>query len=283
MLEGVQHILAEMIAESADVRSAVRNVLWDTGRLCTSKSDKLAEGQGLEYKDYFQFTEPVRHIPPHRILAINRGEKENALHVKLEWDAELGLRRGAGPFAVADGRFVAAVAGSSRASHRASESLAAQPTEAARAAVDGWDAGGRCGNSPTERRDAGPTRRDDRRDAGPTRTTDRRDAGPTASSVAGHRTAARGHHADAATGRGAQKHPHAEFLRQVTADALTRLLVPSLEREIRRELKMRAEDHAVSVFAAICGSKLLARAAARPARAGHRSRLPHRLQGGGPR
>ena len=66
--------------------------MWDTGRLCTSKSEKLAEGQGLEYKDYFQFTEPIRHIPPHRILALNRGEKENALQVKLEWDAELGLR-----------------------------------------------------------------------------------------------------------------------------------------------------------------------------------------------
>src|SRR5262249_32169961 len=92
VLEGGRHILAEVIAESADVRSAVRNVLWDTGKLCTSKSDKLAEGQGLEYKDYFQFTEPIRHIPPHRILAINRGEKENALQIKLEWDAETGLR-----------------------------------------------------------------------------------------------------------------------------------------------------------------------------------------------
>ena len=56
------------------------------------KSEKLAEGQGPEYKDYFQFKEPIRHIPPHRVLAINRGEKENALSVKLEWDAETGRR-----------------------------------------------------------------------------------------------------------------------------------------------------------------------------------------------
>ncbi len=89
---GVQHILAEMVAETADVRAIVRAVLWDTGRLITTKSEKLAEGQGLDYKDYFQFQEPVRHIPPHRILAINRGEKENALSVKLEWDAETGRR-----------------------------------------------------------------------------------------------------------------------------------------------------------------------------------------------
>ncbi len=76
VLLGAQHILAELVAESADVRAIVRAVLWDTGRLCTSKSDKLPEGQGLEYKDYFSFQEPIRQIPPHRILAINRGEKD---------------------------------------------------------------------------------------------------------------------------------------------------------------------------------------------------------------
>ncbi len=92
VLAGVQHILAELIAESADVRGVVRAVLWDTGVLTTSKSEKLAEGQGPEYKDYFQFKEPIRHIPPHRVLAINRGEKENALTVKLEWDSETGRR-----------------------------------------------------------------------------------------------------------------------------------------------------------------------------------------------
>ena len=56
------------------MRAVLRAVLWDTGRLVTTKSEKLAEGQGLDYKDYFQFQEPIRHIPPHRILAINRGE-----------------------------------------------------------------------------------------------------------------------------------------------------------------------------------------------------------------
>ena len=92
VLLGAQHILAEMIAETADVRGGVRNVLWDTGKLCTTKSEKLAEGQGLDYKDYFKFEEPIRHIPPHRILAINRGEKENALVVKIVWDSETGHR-----------------------------------------------------------------------------------------------------------------------------------------------------------------------------------------------
>ena len=74
VLAGVGHIIAEVIAETADVRAAVRDVLWDSGKISTTKSEKLAEGQGREYKSYFQFNEAVKHIPPHRILAINRGE-----------------------------------------------------------------------------------------------------------------------------------------------------------------------------------------------------------------
>src|SRR5207244_6436020 len=53
------------------------------------------------------------------------------------------------------------------------------------------------------------------------------------------------------------EHPHAEFLQKVTEDALARLLVPSLEREIRRELTDEAEEHAVSVFARNLRSLLL--------------------------
>src|SRR5205807_10391432 len=55
-----------------------------------------------------------------------------------------------------------------------------------------------------------------------------------------------------------QTHPHTEFIKGVAEDALARLLVPSLEREIRRELTHRAEEHAVEVFARNLRSKLLA-------------------------
>jgi len=77
VLLGAQHILAELMADTADIRAAVRSILWETGKLSTTKSETLPENQGLEYKDYFQFTETVRQIPPHRILAINRGEKDD--------------------------------------------------------------------------------------------------------------------------------------------------------------------------------------------------------------
>jgi uncharacterized protein len=266
VLEGVRHILAEMISESADVRSGVRNVLWDTGKLCTTKSEKLAEGQGLEYKDYFQFTEPVRHIPPHRILAINRGEKENALQVKLEWDAELGLR-------VALERLPLPLPGSPPPlPETAGPPVAPSQTEAR---PDGTSTGetpppplldGGPGVPPIQSSPTGETPGPLTMDSetmasgtgvlpvqspqtGETPVPPLTSPAPTPSqeTITPLRERA----------EALQKHPHAEFLREVTHDALTRLLVPSLEREIRRELKMRAEDHAVEVFARNLRSKLL--------------------------
>ncbi|MCS6851682.1 MAG: RNA-binding transcriptional accessory protein [Gemmataceae bacterium] len=153
VLHGVHHILAEKVAETADIRAAVRSLLWETGKLTTSRSESLKDGEGLEYKDYFQFAEPVRHIPAHRVLAINRGEREGSLKVQLTFDTE-AVRR-----ALFDSR------------------------------------GSRSPLVPLS------------------------------------------------------DHPHADFLRGVVEDALWRLLVPSLEREIRRELTEEALDHAAAVFA----------------------------------
>lgn len=84
VLEGVGHILAESINELAPVRDAVRRIVWRTGKLVTSKAEQVPEGQGLDYRDYFAYTEPVNHVPAHRVLAINRGEKEGVLKGKLD-------------------------------------------------------------------------------------------------------------------------------------------------------------------------------------------------------
>ena len=83
---GVRHILAEIIAELADVRGPLRLFLRDTAVIVTGKVDGVPEGKGSEYRDYFQFKEPVRMMPPHRILAVNRGEHEKIIKSKLEWD-----------------------------------------------------------------------------------------------------------------------------------------------------------------------------------------------------
>lgn len=154
VLEGVGHILAEMTSELAAVRDAVRRVVWRTGKIVTTKADNVPEGEGLEYRDYFNYSEPASHIPPHRVLAINRGDKEGPLKVRLEVsrpDLESALL---GPLAL-------------------------------------------------------------------------------------------------------EGHPHADFLNKVALDALDRLLMPSMEREVRRDLTELAERHAVDVFARNLRSLLL--------------------------
>lgn len=154
VVEGVGHIIAELVAENSEVRGVIRNVLWDTAQLTVTKSDSLPEGKGQEFKDYFEFKEQVRHIPPHRVLAINRGEKENALKVKLEFDLDL-IRQ-----------------------------------------------------------------------------------------VTGERLPI-------------AEHPHFDRLVPMIEDGVTKIVLPSLEREVRRELSERAQDHAIAVFARNLRSLLL--------------------------
>ena len=97
------------------------------------------------FKDYYDYSEPLHRVPPHRVLAINRGERARAIRVRIEAD-ERAMEQDAIHYFVAP------------------------------------------------------------------------------------------------------DHPHAEFLRQCVRDALTRLLIPSLERELRREQTEKAEEHAVDVF-----------------------------------
>ncbi|MGE3822245.1 MAG: Tex-like N-terminal domain-containing protein, partial [Isosphaeraceae bacterium] len=152
-LQGVGHILAEAISELAAVRDAARRAVWKSGKIVTTKSE-IPEGEGLEYRDYFNYSEPVGHIPPHRVLAINRGDKEGPLKVRLE-----------------------------------------VPRQDLEGAV--------FSQLPLE------------------------------------------------------GHPHSDFFRASAIDALDRLLLPSLEREVRRDLTEMAERHAVDVFARNLRSLLL--------------------------
>lgn len=144
-LLGAGHILAEGFSERADLRGRLREIMERTGKLT------CAPGEGdpqkhKAFRDYFEYREDLSRVPPHRVLAINRGERARALKVKIEADADSMLR-------VVDELCV-----------------------------------------PLE-------------------------------------------------------HPHIEFLRGCSRDAFARLVLPSLEREIRRELTDMAETHAVDVFA----------------------------------
>lgn len=86
VLTGVKHILAELISELASVRGPVRQYLWENAFLVSKKVETLPEGKGQEYRDYFDFRELIRQMPPHRVLAVNRGEREHVVRVWLECD-----------------------------------------------------------------------------------------------------------------------------------------------------------------------------------------------------
>ena len=154
VLGGVKDILAEMVADAADVRGPLRAFTWDTGMIVAVRGESVPEGKGREHEPYFNFREPVKEIPPHRVLAVNRGEKANVLKVRLDTD----------------------------------------PAMAHEIATYHLNLG---------------------------------------------------------------DHPHRELMQGVLADALDRLVRPSLEREIRRELTERAQEYAIMVFAKNLRSLLL--------------------------
>jgi uncharacterized protein len=154
VMAGVRNILAEMVADAADVRGPLRAFTWDTGLIVATRIETVPEGKGREYEPYFDFREPVKEIPPHRVLAINRGEKANVLRVRVDTNPTMAAEIAAYHLGLAD-------------------------------------------------------------------------------------------------------HPHFELMQSVVADALDRLIRPSLDREVRRELTERAQEHAIMVFAKNLRSLLL--------------------------
>ncbi len=148
-LLGVGHIIAHDFSERATLRQRLRGILARVGRLRSQKVEvegKPPSKDAKHYRDYFDFSEHIDRVPPHRVLAINRGERARLLKVRVE--------------------------GPEEEMQAAAEELLV----------------------PAD-------------------------------------------------------HPHADFLRCCVRDALQRLVLPSLEREFRREITDACEAHAVAVFA----------------------------------
>ena len=131
---------------AADRKLARKKAKEEAKKKRQQQKKKLEEKRIKAFSDYFDYRESIRRIPPHRVLAINRGEKAKVLRVRIESDLQTMVN-----------------------------------------IVDEWVV--------------------------------------------------------------TEGHPHAEYLRGCARDSLNRLILPSLERETRRELTDRAETHAVSVFA----------------------------------
>jgi len=78
-LAGACDIIAEMVSDDAEFRKTVRKVTFDMGLLCT----KNAKDEDSVYAQYYDHSERINKIPSHRVLAINRGEKEEFLRVSI--------------------------------------------------------------------------------------------------------------------------------------------------------------------------------------------------------
>ncbi len=84
-IQGAKDIIAEMISDEADYRIYIRNITTEEGKLTSVAKDEKAESV---YEMYYQYEEPVKKVAGHRTLALNRGENEKFLVVKVEAPVE---------------------------------------------------------------------------------------------------------------------------------------------------------------------------------------------------
>lgn len=86
-IEGAKYIIAEYISDNAYYRKWVRNDIYNNSKIVTKKK-KNAVDEKKVYEMYYDYSEDVKYIKPHRVLAVNRGEKEGVLSVSLEYNKE---------------------------------------------------------------------------------------------------------------------------------------------------------------------------------------------------
>ena len=84
-IAGAKDIIAENISDNAEYRKQIKRLIYRDGQIVTKASK---EDEKSNYEMYYEFSEKVNRIPSHRILAINRGEKEEFLKVKIEKQEE---------------------------------------------------------------------------------------------------------------------------------------------------------------------------------------------------
>jgi uncharacterized protein len=89
-LEGARHIVAETISENADIRGLLRRIMFDEG-VIVSKKITDAPDEEQKFTMYYDYREPVKQIPSHRMLAIRRGESAGVLYFVVELEPQRPL------------------------------------------------------------------------------------------------------------------------------------------------------------------------------------------------
>ncbi len=83
-IEGAKDIIAENISDNPEYRKEIKKYCYKEGIIATESNAKNEEEENKTYQMYFDFNESIKRIPSHRILAINRAEKENAIKLKIQ-------------------------------------------------------------------------------------------------------------------------------------------------------------------------------------------------------
>jgi len=89
-LEGARHIVAEWMSEDAELRKTLRQLVFNEGIVVSRKGTDAVDEQE-KFKMYYEYKEPVKTIPSHRMLAIRRGEAENVLYFLIEVEPERAI------------------------------------------------------------------------------------------------------------------------------------------------------------------------------------------------
>lgn len=86
-IQGAKYIIAEWISDNASYRKYIRNNIFNFGTILSKLKKKAVDDEQI-YKMYYDYSEKIKYIKPHRVLALNRGEKESILTVNIEIDTE---------------------------------------------------------------------------------------------------------------------------------------------------------------------------------------------------
>ena len=92
-IQGAMDIIAEILADDAELRKMARQLAWKDGKVVSKLKKTLEDEETTPYEMYYAYEETVKNIPPHRILAMNRGESEEVLSVKVEQPEETILAK----------------------------------------------------------------------------------------------------------------------------------------------------------------------------------------------
>lgn len=89
VISGAEDIIAGDVSDEAELRKKLRKYVFDSAKISSEQKNEDEKGK---YQDYYEFSESINKIPPHRILALNRGEDEEILRVKIEVDEEKAFK-----------------------------------------------------------------------------------------------------------------------------------------------------------------------------------------------